>query len=140
MQKNPPRKIFWQRLENAAADSAVDAAEAVDALQFNEDGLLPVIAQCAETQRVLMLAWMNRAALQQTLASGLMTYYSRSRGQLWQKGETSGNVQALLSLAADCDGDTLLAQVRQTHAACHTLRRSCFYVQLAPAGRIGADE
>ena len=140
MQKNSPRKIFWQRLENADAGSALDVAEAVDALQFNEDGLLPVIAQCASTRRVLMMAWMNRAALQQTLASGWMTYYSRSRGCLWQKGGTSGNVQALLSLAADCDGDALLAQVRQTNAACHTLRRSCFYVQLAPAGGIAADD
>lgn len=140
MQKPPAQKKFWQQLETAPAGSPLDAAELQRALQFNAQGLLPVVAQCARTQRVLMLAWMNAEALQQTLSSGRMTYYSRSRQCLWQKGETSGNIQEWVSLAADCDGDALLASVHQTNAACHTGRRSCFYAQLAPTAQLRTEE
>lgn len=113
------------------ADMSPHKPVAIDALQFNADGLLPVVTQCASSGAVLMVAWMNRAALEKTLNDNMMTYYSRSRKTLWTKGETSGNVQRLLSLHTDCDGDTLLAKVEQTGAACHTNRPSCFYAAVA---------
>lgn len=102
-------------------------SEALDAIAFNADGLVPAIAQQHDTGEVLMLAWMNREALEETLKSGRVCYYSRSRGQLWRKGETSGQQQTLVSLRIDCDGDTLLLGVDQQGAACHTGRRDCFY-------------
>ncbi|MEQ9608223.1 MAG: phosphoribosyl-AMP cyclohydrolase, partial [Kiloniellaceae bacterium] len=83
---------------------------------------------------VLMVAWMNRAALAETLATGWVCYWSRSRGTLWRKGETSGQTQALVELRVDCDGDTLLLRVDQKGVACHTGRRSCFYRALAADG------
>ena len=94
---------------------------------FNADGLIPVIAQQHDTGEVLMLAWMNREALDETLATGQACYYSRSRGRLWRKGETSGQVQKLVELRLDCDGDTILLLVEQTGVACHTGRRNCFF-------------
>jgi phosphoribosyl-AMP cyclohydrolase len=97
---------------------------------FNADGLIPVIAQQHDTGEVLMLAWMNREALDETLATGRVCYYSRSRGKLWRKGETSGQVQKLIELRLDCDGDTILLQVDQTGVACHTGRRNCFFSAL----------
>ena len=96
-------------------------------LKFDADGLIPVIAQQHDSGEVLMLAWMNRDSLAETLASGKVTYWSRSRRQLWRKGETSGQTQRLIDLRIDCDGDTLLLQVDQKGVACHTGRRSCFY-------------
>ena len=96
-------------------------------LKFDADGLIPVIAQQHDSGEVLMLAWMNRASLAETLASGEVTYWSRSRRQLWRKGETSGQTQRLIDLRLDCDGDTLLLLVDQKGVACHTGRRSCFY-------------
>ena len=96
--------------------------------QWNEQGLIPVIAQEADTGEVLMLAWMNAEALEQTLASGEVTYWSRSRQSLWRKGATSGNIQSLVNARLDCDGDTLLLQVKQHgEGACHTGRRTCFF-------------
>jgi phosphoribosyl-AMP cyclohydrolase len=100
---------------------------AMDALSWNEQGLIPVIAQQHDTGEVLMLAWMNAESLAETLATGRMCYWSRSRGELWRKGDTSGHIQMLKELRLDCDGDTLLALVEQTGAACHTGERSCFY-------------
>ena len=97
------------------------------ALKFDDSGLLPVIAQEAETGEVLMLAWMNAEAVARTLQSGDVTYWSRSRQQYWVKGATSGNVQKLVELRFDCDRDCLLVLVRQSGPACHTGRRSCFY-------------
>jgi phosphoribosyl-AMP cyclohydrolase len=97
-----------------------------ESLAWDAQGLLPAIAQ-AEDGEVLMLAWMNRAALAETLATGRVTYWSRSRGALWRKGETSGHVQRLVELRIDCDRDALLLVVAQTGPACHTHRRSCFY-------------
>lgn len=105
-------------------------------LQFGENGLIPVVAQEAETGEVLMLAWMNEAAVARTLQTGRVTYWSRSRKDFWVKGETSGHVQELVELRVDCDRDCLLALVRQTGPACHTNRRSCFYT----AVRDGAEE
>ncbi len=99
----------------------------IDRLQFNADGLIPAIAQDYKTGEVLMMAWMNRESLEQTLASRDVVYWSRSRGELWRKGATSGHVQKLHGLRVDCDADTLLLAVDQTGAACHTNRRSCFY-------------
>ncbi|MFK7762833.1 MAG: phosphoribosyl-AMP cyclohydrolase [Roseobacter sp.] len=96
-------------------------------LTFNDAGLLPVIAQDAESLEVLMLAWMNAESIARTLDSGRVTYWSRSRQSFWIKGETSGHVQELVDLRYDCDQDCLLVLVHQTGPACHTGRRSCFY-------------
>ena len=99
-----------------------------DAIHWNDNGLVPAIAQDAESGRVLMMAWMNREALQATIEEGRAVYYSRSRCTLWRKGEDSGNVQQLQELSLDCDGDTLLLKVKQVGGiACHTGRESCFY-------------
>lgn len=96
-------------------------------LTFNDAGLIPVIAQDAETLEVLMMAWMNAAAVTKTLETGKVTYWSRSRQAYWIKGETSGHTQALVAMRLDCDRDCLLVTVRQIGAACHTGRRTCFY-------------
>ncbi|APE43562.1 phosphoribosyl-AMP cyclohydrolase [Sulfitobacter alexandrii] len=98
-----------------------------DALTFNDAGLIPAIAQEAETGEVLMMAWMNADSIRRTLATGRVTYWSRSRQAFWVKGETSGNVQELVELRFDCDSDCLLVMVRQSGPACHTGRRNCFY-------------
>lgn len=106
-------------------------------ITFDANGLVPAVAQDARSGEVLMLAYMNRESLQKTLDSGLATYYSRSRKALWQKGETSGHVQRIVSIAYDCDGDTLLLKVEQEGPACHTGEHSCFFRQLSgdsPAG------
>ncbi len=95
-------------------------------IKFNENGLVPVISQCYDTGEVLMMAWMNREALEQTLEKKEMCYFSRSRNKLWYKGEISGQKQILKDLIIDCDGDTLLAKIEQIGVACHTGRRSCF--------------
>lgn len=99
-------------------------------ITFNDAGLVPAIAQCATTGEVLMLAWMNQEALEKTIATGQVHYWSRSRQALWRKGETSGHTQALKELYIDCDGDTLLLLVEQTGPACHTGERSCFFTKL----------
>ncbi len=99
----------------------------VNDIQYNADGLVPVVAQSVDTQEVLMLAYMNETALNKTLSSGYAHYYSRSRQSLWKKGETSGNVQAVLALYYDCDADSLLIKVKQTGVACHTGKMSCFH-------------
>jgi phosphoribosyl-AMP cyclohydrolase len=101
--------------------------ELLESLAFNEAGLIPAIAQEQKTGEVLMVAWMNRAAIEDTLATGQVCYFSRSRHKLWRKGETSGQVQKLVELRIDCDGDSLLLLVEQTGVACHTGRRSCFF-------------
>jgi phosphoribosyl-AMP cyclohydrolase len=97
------------------------------AIRFDDQGLVPAIAQQHDTGEVLMLAWMNRAAVAETLATGRVCYFSRGRNRLWRKGETSGQVQRLVELRLDCDGDTLLLLVDQTGVACHTGRRNCFF-------------
>lgn len=97
---------------------------------FNADGLVPVITQHFLTREVLMMAWMNRESLEITLRTGEMTYWSRSHGKLWRKGETSGHVQTLKEMLVDCDGDTLLAYVDQVGPACHTGSPTCFFTPL----------
>ena len=100
----------------------------LDAATFDADGLVAAVAQDHATGDVLMLAYMNRDTLRQTLETGVMTYWSRSRQKVWVKGETSGNVQRVRSAAIDCDGDALLFRIEQVgDAACHTGHRSCFY-------------
>jgi phosphoribosyl-AMP cyclohydrolase/phosphoribosyl-ATP pyrophosphohydrolase/phosphoribosyl-AMP cyclohydrolase len=95
-------------------------------LSYNVDGLIPVVCQDVHTREVLMLAWMNQAAIDLTLSSGDVTYWSRSRQELWRKGGTSGNVQRLVSMKFDCDADALLIEVEQVGSACHTGSVSCF--------------
>ena len=97
------------------------------ALRFDSGGLIPAIAQQHDTGEVLMMAWMNAASIAETLATGRVCYWSRSRGKLWRKGETSGQVQHLREIRIDCDGDTVLLLVDQHGVACHTGRRNCFY-------------
>jgi phosphoribosyl-AMP cyclohydrolase len=100
---------------------------ALDELIFDDKGMIPMIVQDADNGDVLMFAWSNREALDQTIAEGRMVYWSRSRQELWRKGDTSGNTQHWEELRADCDGDVLLARVHQEGAACHTGERSCFH-------------
>ena len=101
--------------------------EILPALAFNRDGLVAAVAQQHDTGEVLMLAWMNAEAVAETLATRQVCYWSRSRGTLWRKGETSGQTQRLVEMRVDCDGDALLLLVDQHGVACHTGRRSCFY-------------
>src|SRR5215472_17955483 len=103
------------------------AAALLPTLKFDCDGLVAAVAQQHDTGEILMLAWMNQEAVEQTLASGEVTYYSRSRRKLWRKGETSGQTQRLVELRVDCDGDALLLLVDQSGVACHTGRRTCFF-------------
>lgn len=117
-------------LEDAPTGQRVAASDVLAAMRWNEAGLVPAIAQDADSHEVLMLAWMNEAALRETLATGRACYYSRSRQALWRKGETSGHAQELRELRVDCDGDTILMLVEQTGPACHTGRRHCFYLRL----------
>ena len=103
----------------------------LDQVAWNSDGLLPAISQDQASGRVLMMAWMNRESLQLSVDGGYAVYWSRSRGQLWRKGETSGNRQKIEQIRLDCDGDTLLLSVTQEGGiACHTGRESCFYRRL----------
>ena len=102
-------------------------AKVLDAIAFDDDGLVPAIAQQFDSGEVLMMAWMNRDAVAETLKTGQVCYWSRSRGKLWRKGETSGQTQALKDFRWDCDADTLLVLVDQEGVACHTGRRNCFF-------------
>ena len=112
----------------------------LDKISWNGEGLVPVIAQEAATGTVLMFAWMNREALQQTVASGEAVYWSRSRGRLWRKGEESGHVQKVLSVRLDCDEDVVLLEVEQEGGiACHTGRESCFFQKLDNGEWVATD-
>jgi phosphoribosyl-AMP cyclohydrolase len=113
---------------------------AYDNLKFNADGLIPAIIQDAANGRVLMMAWMNRASLETTVATGKTHFWSRSRQKFWMKGESSGHIQEVKDIAFDCDGDTLLIQVEQTGAACHEGYRSCFFRSLAASGEVRVTE
>ena len=108
-------------------------------LTYNEAGLIPAIAQDAKSGEVLMLAWMNRESLALTVSEQRAVYWSRSRHQLWRKGESSGQVQLLKEMRLDCDGDTILLLVDQTGPACHTGRKSCFYNVVAN-GKVTVDK
>ena len=117
------------------ADS-VAATSVIDLVKYDERGLVPVVAQDVDGT-VLMLAWANRAALDETLATGRGTYWSRSRQELWRKGDTSGHVQEVVKVSVDCDGDSVLYTLKQTGPACHTGQRSCFFSSqdVWPAGQ-----
>jgi phosphoribosyl-AMP cyclohydrolase / phosphoribosyl-ATP pyrophosphohydrolase len=119
--------------EGSMTDRRIQGPADLDTLSFPEGGLLPVVTQDAESGEVLMMAWADRTALQRTLDTGQMHYRSRSRGELWHKGATSGNYQDLVSLHGDCDGDTLLARVRPRGPSCHTGDATCF--GKLPSGR-----
>jgi|SRR5215469_12344889 len=108
-------------------NSELSREDFLAAVAFNSDGLVPAIAQDHRTGAVLMHAWMNREALERTLSSGDVTYWSRSRRELWRKGATSGHTQRLVEAWIDCDGDTLLLKVEQSGPACHTGEPTCFY-------------
>lgn len=114
--------------------------EILNEVKFDEKGLIPVIVQDFKTDKVLMMAYMNKEALEKSLNTGFVHYWSRSRGKLWLKGETSGHFQRIKSINADCDGDTLLIRVEQEGAACHTGHYSCFYRQLADEAALGMPE
>lgn len=114
-------------LEGAAVGSRFPLEHVLDALPWNSAGLIAAIAQQHRSGEVLMLAWMNRQALKETLATGQVCYWSRSRQQLWRKGESSGNGQLLIEARLDCDGDAVLLIVDQQGPACHTGRPTCFY-------------
>ncbi len=122
------KKIAWK--EAGVNVNCFESMLSFTDFKTNADGLIPVIVQDYKTDEVLMLAYMNREAFDQTVRTGIMTYYSRSRSQLWIKGETSGHFQYVRGLFLDCDQDTLLAKVHQIGAACHTGNRSCFYREL----------
>lgn len=107
---------------------------ALSAISFNADGLVAAIAQQHDTGEVLMLAWMNAESVEETLRTGQVCYFSRSRAKLWRKGESSGQVQSLVEMRIDCDGDALLLLVDQKGVACHTGRRSCFYTAMRDGG------
>jgi phosphoribosyl-ATP pyrophosphohydrolase/phosphoribosyl-AMP cyclohydrolase len=112
----------------------------LDGLSYDGQGLVAVVAQAADTGQVLMVAWANRVALERTLSTGQMHFWSRSRNELWPKGATSGNTQAVRSLHADCDGDTVLALVQPAGPACHTGETTCFGDAASPAGPVSSGE
>lgn len=121
---------MFERLERSARGDRVALPDVLAALKFDADGLLPAVAQDAQSKEVLMLAWMDRKAIERTLSEGFACYWSRSRNAYWRKGETSGHLQALKELRFDCDGDSILLLVDQTGPACHTNRPSCFYLSV----------
>ncbi|MEZ0535871.1 bifunctional phosphoribosyl-AMP cyclohydrolase/phosphoribosyl-ATP diphosphatase HisIE [Caldicellulosiruptoraceae bacterium PP1] len=110
-----------------------------DNLKFNADGLIPVIIQDVKTKDVVMQAYMNKESIEKTLETGFMHYYSRSRKAIWKKGETSGNIQKVISLTADCDNDSILALVEQNGVACHTGEFSCFHNEITKSEKIKED-
>lgn len=112
----------------------------VERLAFGPDGLVPAVVQDADTGEVLILAYMNEEALRRTLKTGLVTFWSRSRGQLWQKGETSGNTLALVSIAKNCEANSLLVKARPAGPACHTGHATCYYRPLDPARDLPGTE
>ncbi len=120
---------FFKQLEPLSQGDTVALDEAIEQLRFDSNGLIPTIAQQHATGEVLMMAWMNRESLLETLKTGRVCYWSRSRQALWRKGESSGHTQNLIELRIDCDGDTLLCLVDQKGPACHTDRTNCFYLR-----------
>jgi len=112
----------------------------IDALKWDEQGMIPAIAQDADSNRVVMFAYMNRESLQETVSSGNAVYWSRSRGRLWRKGEESGHFQRVRSIRTDCDGDVLLLAIEQVGGiACHTGRASCFFHKLDESAWVAVD-
>ena len=119
-----------KELETSADGTTEELTAVLEQLQFNERGLIPALAQDSDSGEVLMMAWMEQHAIQRSLDEGFAVYFSRSRQQYWRKGDTSGHVQELVSMSFDCDGDAVLLRVRQTGSACHTNRRTCFYLNV----------
>jgi phosphoribosyl-AMP cyclohydrolase len=122
--------LSFKQLEKAKSGDHFDWQTLKSQVKFDQNGLIPAIAQQFDTKEVLMMAWMNMQSLQETLDTGRVCYWSRSRQNYWRKGEESGQIQRLKSLAFDCDGDTILLSVDQTGPACHSGRRSCFYTNV----------
>jgi phosphoribosyl-AMP cyclohydrolase len=114
-------------MNEASTTPSTTIDQVLDAIKFNDDGLVPAIAQQVDTNDVLMMAWMNEDAVRETLGTGRVCYWSRSRGQLWRKGESSGQIQTLKEFRWDCDADTVLLLVDQDGVACHTGRQNCFF-------------
>ena len=110
-------------------NNGLDITDIIKKIAFDKLGLVPAVAQHYQTGEVLMLAWMNKEAIEKTILTGDVHYWSRSRNQLWRKGETSGHTQKLKSLLIDCDGDTLLVKVAQVGPACHTGQKTCFFTK-----------
>jgi len=127
-----------KQTERLAVGEGLPLAEALAGLRWTADGLIPAIAQQHDSGEVLMMAWLNRESLEETLRTGRVCYWSRSRQKLWRKGESSGQVQVLKEMRFDCDGDTVLLKVDQTGPACHTGRRDCFY-NLVQGDRVVVD-
>ena len=127
-------------LESAAIGDRVALTAVLDALPYNDQGLVAAIAQDHQSREVLMLAWMDRTAIERTLKEGYACYYSRSRQTYWRKGETSGHVQKVVGMCFDCDGDAILLSVEQTGPACHTNRSNCFYLKVDGAEVVVATE
>lgn len=123
--------INFKALEKANMGDEFAWEEVLKAVKFDADGLIPAIAQQHDSKDVLMMAWMNEKSLRETLETGRVCYWSRSRQNYWRKGEESGQIQVLKELRFDCDGDAILLLVDQTGPACHTGRRSCFYTLVA---------
>ncbi|WP_289282528.1 MULTISPECIES: phosphoribosyl-AMP cyclohydrolase [unclassified Methylophaga] len=119
-----------ETLENLPTGSSLALQEVIDNLPWNTQGLINAVAQQYDSGELLMVAWMNKEALLETVASKRACYWSRSRQCLWRKGETSGHTQEVKSIFLDCDGDAVLLKVDQKGAACHTGRKSCFYNQI----------
>ncbi len=146
MSKGASHKGLGQT-ERMAVGEGLPLEEVLPDLPYNADGLLPAIAQQFDSGEVLMMAWMNESAIRETLDTGRVCYWSRSRQDYWRKGESSGQVQMLKEMRFDCDGDTILLQVDQTGPACHTGRRDCFYnrvngdrIEVSKAPLIDPDE
>ncbi len=118
----------WKAIEKSELNQSYDLELALENIKYNEDGLVPAIAQQHDTGEILMMAWMNLASIKETLKTGRVCYWSRSRQAFWRKGESSGQEQHLKEFRLDCDADTILMKVDQTGPACHTGRRNCFYM------------
>ena len=118
-----------KELESKASGTSFDLDSVLQALKFNQDGLIPAVAQDIDTKEGLMLAWMDDKAIRSTLEEGQVCYYSRSRKAYWKKGEESGHKQRMVEMYIDCDGDSILLLVNQEGPACHTNRPGCFYLR-----------
>ena len=122
--------VKLKEFENKPIGTSIALEEFVNSLNFNESGLIPAIAQDYDTREVLMLAWMDKQSILNTLNEGRVCYFSRSRQSYWRKGEESGHIQLLKRMSIDCDGDSILLLVEQEGPACHTNRQTCFYFQV----------
>jgi len=120
----------YKTLEKQRKNTTLSVSDAIENLSYNENGLIPAISQQHDTGEVLMMAWMNKQSIEETLKTGHVCYWSRSRQCYWRKGESSGHIQSLIEMRADCDGDALLILVDQKGPACHTNRKNCFYISI----------